>query len=81
MNAFMLVNSMCRARGLKPDLVRGPRKLRELVRARRDIAMAMRKEGASFPEIGRALGGRHHTTILELIGARARRHKSPQVAA
>ena len=55
--------------GSDPLEVRGPRKYPRLVRCRRQIAEELRAEpwSMSLPEIGRALGGRHHTTILSLL--------------
>ena len=37
-----------------------------IVEARRLAARLMRTEGLSFPKIGQALGGRHHTTAMAL---------------
>lgn len=68
MSTRELVNAMSRAAGLRPEEVRGPRRWRELTRCRRAIALRMRAEGASWPEIGRALG-RHHTSVMGLVGA------------
>lgn len=68
MSTREIVNAMCRDVGLRPEAVRGPRRLSELVRCRRAIALRLRQEGCSYPEIGRALG-KHHTSILGLLGA------------
>ena len=68
-NAFLVVERMSFERGLKASDVRGPRRHLELVRARRAICARLREEGCSYPEIGRALGGRHHTTIMYLLMA------------
>ena len=39
-----------------------------LRRCRRSIALRCRDElGMSYPEIGRILGGRHHTTIMSML--------------
>ncbi len=56
--------------GFPSDEVRGPSRQRELVRARAVIAHELRLAPweLSLPAIGRALGGRHHTTILALLG-------------
>ena len=45
--------------------------LRRFVEARRRIALLAREHGYSFNEIGLALG-RHHTTIVSLVLAKAR---------
>jgi chromosomal replication initiation ATPase DnaA len=37
------------------------------VAARAHIAGELRKQGRSLPEIGRLMGGYHHTTILNLL--------------
>ena len=38
-----------------------------VVRARAEAACFLRGKGRSYPEIGRDLGNRHHTTIMNLI--------------
>lgn len=68
MSTREIVNAMSRERGLRPELVRGPRRWAELVRCRRAIALRLRAEGASWPEVGRALG-KHHTSVAALLGA------------
>jgi hypothetical protein len=50
-----------------PIEVFGPKRYPRLVHTRRIIAGGLRRMGASLTEIGRALGGRHHTTILSLL--------------
>jgi chromosomal replication initiator protein len=42
----------------------GQSRARGLVRARRVAMLAMRSCGMSLPQIGEALGGRDHTTVL-----------------
>lgn len=54
--------------GVRPVDVRGPRRYGELVRARKMAAREMRAAGMTYPAIGRALGGRHHTTAMNLCG-------------
>ncbi len=64
-----------------------PRKLKEKSNTRaiafpRQIAMYLSKEliGASLPEIGRAFGGKHHTTVLHAVNKIERlRNKDPEV--
>jgi chromosomal replication initiation ATPase DnaA len=49
--------------------VLGPKRWTELVRVRRRVAKLLFDEGMSYPEIGRTLGGRHHTTVMYYLGA------------
>jgi len=64
-----------------------PRKLREKSNTRaiafpRQIAMYLSKEliGASLPEIGKAFGGKHHTTVLHAVNKIERlRHHDRQI--
>lgn len=51
--------------GFKAAVLRGPRRFEQLTRARA-VAMYMTREltDLSFPEIGRAFGGKHHTTVM-----------------
>lgn len=35
--------------------------------ARKAAALALRRRGCSYPEIGQCLGGRHHTTAINLV--------------
>ncbi len=69
----VIFQAACTATGARPSDIRGPRRTRLLVARRRFIASKMREEGYSRPEIGRALGGRHHTTIMNLLGLFERR--------
>ncbi len=54
--------------GARPKDITGARRYPRFVSARRQVARELRAAGWSFPEIGRALGGRHHSTIMELCG-------------
>ena len=50
---------------VQPSKLRGPDRHRDLSTARMIVALlSKRLTTASYPEIGRALGGRHHTTIM-----------------
>jgi chromosomal replication initiation ATPase DnaA len=64
----VIFDAACIATGSDPRDIRGARRTRLLVDKRRFIAAKMRAEGYSLPEIGRALGGRHHTTVMNLLG-------------
>ena len=44
----------------------GPFRYREYVKARAEIAMYLRSRHWSFPQIGKFLGDRDHTTIMNL---------------
>lgn len=45
----------------------GPRKSHVLVDIRAAIAICARRRGKSMPEIGRALGGRDHSTVFNYL--------------
>jgi chromosomal replication initiator protein len=63
-----IAREVCRHQGLAVREVRGPRRARSLSRARQLIAyLAHEHGGFSLPSIGRALGERHHTTILYAV--------------
>jgi chromosomal replication initiation ATPase DnaA len=55
---------------LTPNEVRGNRKDHPRVEARREAAARLRMLGMSYPEIGIALGGLHHTTVMHALGKR-----------
>lgn len=62
------------------EQILGPRRYQDLVLPRQvAMALAYRLTGKSFPGIGRAMGGRDHTTILHAI--RRRGHLVDAVAA
>lgn len=55
--------------GVRASDVRGPSRRPAVVRLRAWIAAELRSTwGLSYPKIGRILGGRHHTTIMYLLG-------------
>lgn len=62
-----IVTSTCASWGIKRSLVIGPLRSRFLVQCRRAIALRLHEWGLSLGDIGRELGGRHHTTILSLL--------------
>lgn len=53
--------------GLSADELSGPDRSRHTVHARQVAAYLLRKGGLSFPAIGRALGGRDHTTVMHAV--------------
>ena len=50
--------------GSSSDAVRGKGRHPELVRARWACMVALRRRGLSYPEIGQAMGGKDHTTVM-----------------
>jgi chromosomal replication initiation ATPase DnaA len=78
MNDFQYVTKRSFELGVDPLDVRGPRRFPRLVRCRRQIATELRAAPwlMSLSEIGHALGGRDHTTILSLL--RGGKHKAPE---
>lgn len=64
--------------------IKGPKRSRHLVDAREDVTIILRERGLSLPQIGKILGGRDHTTIMNLEARSKRRMRgerfSPRVA-
>lgn len=58
--------------GYRPADIRSPRRTLHLVRARRACAVALRRHGLSYAEVGRLLK-RDHTSVLYLVRGE-RRH-------
>lgn len=50
-----------------PEQIKGGQRHKDLVKARFAVCYVARKKGYSFPVIGRRLGGRDHTTIMNAI--------------
>lgn len=67
LDAHRLLRDVCAKNDVHPSLVRSSRRDAELVAVRREIARVLRDAGCSLPEIGRMLGGRHHTTVMALL--------------
>ncbi|BCL81370.1 chromosomal replication initiator protein DnaA [Ktedonobacteria bacterium brp13] len=60
-----VLDGVCRYYNVNPDLLRGKQKNREIVWPRQVAMYLMREEtAASLLQIGSALGGRDHTTIM-----------------
>lgn len=58
-------DEICAAHGIEPGDLTGYRRAQGLMVARQECMWRMREEtDASLPQIGRALGGRDHTTVL-----------------
>lgn len=63
-----IMRRACRLFGVSKDGLKSSSRVRELVLARMLYAYWMKRIAkSSFPEIGRALGGRDHTTALNLV--------------
>jgi len=67
--AHETVISVCEAHRITVDQLVGQRRHRAFVQARHEAAARLRQLGRSFPEIGRALGGRDHTTIMYAVAS------------
>ncbi len=61
--------------GMLDSEVLAPGKTKFKVSARWHVASELRRRGYSLPEIGRMMGGYHHTTIMNLLCARRYRHE------
>lgn len=62
-----LIASVAFDYGLSPHDITGASRSRSHVSARADVAWHLRFFGHSYPEIGRLLGGRDHTTAMNLV--------------
>lgn len=62
-----LIRQVEQAFGLEPGTVAGPDRKSESINARAVAATILRKRGRSLARVGEALGGRDHSTILNLI--------------
>ncbi len=59
-----------------PEL-RGERRLPHIVSARREAAHILRGRGLSYPAIGKALGGKHHSTVIHLLDGHSKTLRLP----
>lgn len=64
-----ICREVCLANELSLAELRGPSRCRYVAWPRQDAMRLLQDAGFSLPEIGRYLGGRDHTTILEGIRA------------
>lgn len=53
--------------GMSMEELRGPGRSRRLVHVRRLVARVLRVRGATLKEVGGVLGGRDHTTVMNLM--------------
>lgn len=86
--ARQIATDIAEAHGFTFEDLAGPRKFKELARARQEAMWACRqvtgKDGKprySYPFIGRLFGGRDHTTVLTGARAHAKRLEAEKVAA
>lgn len=68
--ARQVIRSVAASRKLHPEDITGRSRLAVISKARAEIAGHLRLQGLSYPQIGRALGGRHHATVMTIM----RRH-------
>lgn len=59
-----IIAAIARAFNLTAQDVLGPTRLRYVVRARQTCAYVLWKRGNSYPQVGRWLGGRDHSTMI-----------------
>lgn len=76
-----IIHEVALAHGLTIDQIKSPRRTGPLVSARMEAYYKIATERAdiSFPEIGRRLGGRDHTTVLHGVRVYAERNGLPPV--
>ena len=67
MFAHNVVAAIAEKHGFTKAQLLGKSRVRSLVDARSEAAKALRAKGLSLPRIGQLLGGRDHTTILNLL--------------
>jgi chromosomal replication initiation ATPase DnaA len=56
--------------GVAVEEIEGPSRTRRLVDARQLVARALRVRGATLRDIGEVLGGRDHSTVVNLLKRR-----------
>lgn len=69
-SGFLAIELAADRHGVSFAEIVGPRRVKCFVDARSDVAFALRQVGWSYPRIGRLLGDRDHTTIMNLIRRR-----------
>ena len=73
MTAQEYVFFRCSDMGYSPVDIRGSSRFHRYVAIRVQLAKELRALGHSYPEIGKALGGRDHTTVMWYCGKITRR--------
>jgi hypothetical protein len=59
-----LLEEVARVSGVRTEQLRGRSRMRHVAEARQVAMYVLRAQGLSYPAIGRALGGRDHTTAM-----------------
>lgn len=67
-----LIEASCSVFGVTHDALVSPSHAWHLVRARAAVVYLLRESGASYSQIGRILGARHHTTAMNALRRAAR---------
>ena len=62
-----LIRSVAADAGYTFELAVGPAKEGRIIAIRATACVLLRERGMSFPAIGRALGGRDHTTVINAV--------------
>ena len=68
-NLNAIIIAAARVHGIKADDITGRRRDRHVTTARREVMQILFDAGWSYPAIGRAIGGRCHTTAMYYLGA------------
>jgi len=68
MSTYDIIHAVAQETGVAVQDILSNRRYRSVVTARKLAARRLRLLGMSYPEIGRALGGRHHTSAMYLCG-------------
>jgi hypothetical protein len=72
------LEAVAKRHGLKVPDLKGPCRRREYVLARQEAMwIGHVRLGMSYPDIGRRLGGKDHTTVLHGVKKHAKRHGLP----
>jgi len=75
-SAQRIASAIARRHGLEVEELLNGGRYPHLVRARRDVAVALREQRWSYSAIGRFLN-RDHTSIMALVKGRPNRHPPP----
>ena len=74
-DASVVVRELCESAGISWTILIMRTRRQWVIENRRRIAHHLRDLGYSYPEIGQALGGFHHSTIMALVGALPNKRK------